>query len=121
MWIQQEAIELCRQVEPILASLGCHVALTGGLLYKDGPRKDCDLIIYRAGGEFGEQRGSFAETIDRDALLRALEAIHLHVKKEFVRVVKCIYGPIGGDRFEYVDLIFPELDGEYQPPEGEQA
>jgi hypothetical protein len=46
-WTQPEAVELCKRVEAICPKFGCHVALTGGLLYKDGERKDCDLLFYR--------------------------------------------------------------------------
>lgn len=47
LWTQAEAIELCKRIESVCPTFGCHVALTGGLLYKDGPRKDCDLLFYR--------------------------------------------------------------------------
>ena len=47
MWTQLEAIELCKAVEAMSPTYGYHVALTGGLLYKDGERKDCDLVLYR--------------------------------------------------------------------------
>lgn len=43
-WTQAEAIALCREIEQICPRFGCHVALTGGCLYKDGPRKDADLL-----------------------------------------------------------------------------
>jgi hypothetical protein len=46
-WTQAEAIELCTAIETIAPKYGCHVALTGGLLYKSGPRKDADILIYR--------------------------------------------------------------------------
>ncbi len=46
-WIRAEGILLAREVESVCVPFGCHVALTGGVLYKDGPRKDCDLIFYR--------------------------------------------------------------------------
>jgi hypothetical protein len=46
-WIRVEGVELAREVESVCVPHGCHVALTGGVLYKDGPRKDCDLIFYR--------------------------------------------------------------------------
>jgi hypothetical protein len=46
-WIRIEGVELAREVEAVCVPYGCHVALTGGVLYKDGPRKDCDLIFYR--------------------------------------------------------------------------
>lgn len=47
MWTQSEAIELCRKLEAFAPEFGYHVALTGGLLYKDGERKDCDIVLYR--------------------------------------------------------------------------
>jgi len=46
---QLEAIGIAQTVEPIACRNGGHVALTGGCLYKDGPRKDLDLVIYRHG------------------------------------------------------------------------
>ncbi len=47
MWEQSEGIALCRAIENIAPPFGAHVALTGGLLYKDGPRKDVDIMLYR--------------------------------------------------------------------------
>lgn len=46
-WSTLEAIALIKELEPLAAKCGYHLALTGGLLYKDGPRKDADIIIYR--------------------------------------------------------------------------
>lgn len=46
-WTQRQAIDLCIQLEAFAPQYGCHVALTGGCLYKDGPRKDVDVILYR--------------------------------------------------------------------------
>lgn len=39
-WTQAEAIALCRKIEDVCPAFGCHVALTGGVLYKLGERKD---------------------------------------------------------------------------------
>lgn len=50
-WTREQAVELCMQLEPIAAKHGGHVALTGGTLYKDGPRKDLDILIYRSRDE----------------------------------------------------------------------
>ena len=48
VWTQEDAIELAYKVEQIAPAHGCHVALTGGCLYKPGEkRKDCDLLFYR--------------------------------------------------------------------------
>lgn len=45
VWTQREAIDLCIKLERIAPAFGAHVALTGGLLYKSGQRKDCDFNV----------------------------------------------------------------------------
>lgn len=47
MWALLEAREVCILLEAITPSFGYHVALTGGVLYKDGERKDLDILFYR--------------------------------------------------------------------------
>lgn len=47
MWVGKEAVDLATAVEAVCTEAGCHVALTGGSLYKGGFRKDCDLLFYR--------------------------------------------------------------------------
>jgi hypothetical protein len=61
---QAEAIELCRQLEPIAAEHGGHVALTGGCLYKDGTRKDVDILVYRSADEDAFKWPEFFRTIE---------------------------------------------------------
>ena len=46
-WTQALAIALCVEIENIAPRFGCHVALTGGSLYKPGVRKDADILFYR--------------------------------------------------------------------------
>jgi hypothetical protein len=46
-WTQADAIALCRKIEEHVPDAGMHVALTGGCLYKDGTRKDADILFYR--------------------------------------------------------------------------
>lgn len=46
-WTQAEAIALCSEIEELVPVAGCHVALTGGTLYRQGERKDLDLVFYR--------------------------------------------------------------------------
>ena len=43
----EQALEICRRLEAIAPDFGCHVALTGGTLYKDGERKDVDILFYK--------------------------------------------------------------------------
>lgn len=99
-WTQPEAISLCVLVEAVCPSFGCHVALTGGLLYKHGPRKDADLVFYRV---------RQVERVDFAGLLDALEAIGLSIPtKGGPRwLVKATY------RGKPLDMFFPELDGQY--------
>lgn len=44
---QQKGIELCQILHKKLSLYGYFPALTGGLLYKEGDRKDIDIVIYR--------------------------------------------------------------------------
>lgn len=99
VWHQADAIALCRAVEAIAPNYGYHVALTGGLLYKDGPRKDCDLVLYRIRQEYP----------DREPLLSALGEIGLKAGRNCGFVHKASY------HGRSVDLLFPdfEQDGDY--------
>lgn len=56
-WTTDEAIELCKLVEEFAPAHGFHVALTGGLLYKEGARKDCDIVLYRIRQHEGDWPG----------------------------------------------------------------
>ena len=91
-WAQHEAISLCRAVEAICPQFNCHVALTGGLLYKDGDRKDCDILFYSVRGT----------EIDKDGLRLALIEIGFDTFVDFGFVQKTKYQ---GKR---VDVFFPE-------------
>lgn len=46
-WSQVEAITFCRVLETFSPKYGAHISLTGGCLYRDGPRKDLDILVYR--------------------------------------------------------------------------
>lgn len=107
-WTHQEAIDLCIAVEAVCPQFGCHVALTGGLLYKTGARKDCDLLFYRI---------RQVKEINLDALFTALEEIGLVEESGFGWCFKATY------RGKPVDIFFPEEqggDGVYPPPEPER-
>ena len=58
------AVTLCRLIETFAPQYGCHVALTGGCLYKNGDRKDIDVLFYRI---------RQVEKIDHDGLKMAPE------------------------------------------------
>lgn len=94
MWTQQQAIALCKSIEAICPEYGCHVAMTGGCLYKESPRKDLDLIFYRI---------RHVPEIDVWKLLEALKNMG--------------FSKFSGGGWRYVancegntvDLLFPEL------------
>ncbi len=44
---QDDGVYLCQQLYRVLQPKGFFPALTGGLLYKEGLRKDIDIVIYR--------------------------------------------------------------------------
>jgi len=97
-WTQAEAIELCVKVESICPNFGCHVALTGGLLYKRGPRKDCDLLFYRI---------RQVEQIDLDGLWKALKEIGVDQVTGFGWCYKARYNG------KSLDCFMPEEQGGY--------
>lgn len=95
-WLQHEALALCSEIEPTCASFGCHVALTGGLIYRTGPRKDCDLIFYRHAPAVPIQRKEFvAALVERHGLAVTSD-------NGIQRVAKAMRGE------RIVDLFFPE-------------
>jgi len=104
-WSHEDAVILCRRVEAICPPFGCHVALTGGSLYKDGRRKDCDILFYRI---------RQIEKIDIDGLWAALETIGLSKISGFGWVYKAKYCEMLP-----VDCFFPEEQGvgEYRKDE----
>lgn len=93
LWAQDEAIRLAKFVEEIAPKFGAHVALTDGCLYKEGRRKDIDLLFYCI---------RQLDEIDEDGLLDALmrHGFVIGERKGWVR--KATF--CGRD----VDLFFPE-------------
>ena len=109
-WTLEEAVDLCKRVEAICPPFGCHVALTGGTLYKNGERKDCDLLFYRI---------RQTPIIEGAELWEALEQIGLYKVKGCGWCHKAIYQPDVTDEYKRVDCFFPEAyDG--SGPDGHQ-
>lgn len=105
-WTQQEAIELCRSIEAVCPLFGCHVALTGGLLYKEGARTDLDILFYRV---------RQTPQIDIDGLVKALVGIGIHFHAANGFVVKFTH------EGRPIDAFFPEAPaGEYPLAEAEE-
>lgn len=93
MWSRNIALDVCKEVEALCPKFGCHVALTGGLLYKDGPRKDLDLLFYRV---------RQVEKIDEEGLLQCLSENGFTMRERFGWVQKAVYWDMD------VDMFFPE-------------
>jgi hypothetical protein len=97
---------ICTLIESVAPRFGFHTGLTGGVLYKDGPRKDIDVVLY--------VRGSEEAAPDKAGLLIALVAeTPLTIVEDFGYVVKAQCGDMP------VDLLFPHCDGEYVAPPSE--
>lgn len=104
MWTTEEGIALCKLLEPIAEVHNCHVALTGGLCYKEGPRKDCDVAIYIRGQNFfGEPMPLFI----KEKIIAAFSKV-LTIDEIFYRVTKATY------QDKSVDLLFVNMEGEYE-------
>lgn len=95
-WSHREAVILCRALEEVAPEFGAHVALTGGTLYKDGLRKDCDVLFYQAKKD---------KKIDIDGLKKKLSE-KIELGRDYGRVLK---GKIAGKQ---VDFFFPERDSD---------
>lgn len=86
-WNLAEGVALCVAIQNLPSQkFHCHPALTGGLLYKQGPRKDCDIVIYQRGDVNGKR-----EPIDWPGLWAALEGIGLRLIQDYGYVKKCLY------------------------------
>ena len=100
-WELTEALALCAAIHALPSEkFHCHPALTGGLLYKSGPRKDCDIVIYQRGDVNGERL-----PIDWTGLWPALEGIGLMLVMDYGYVKKCLY------KGKLVDVFDPTQDG----------
>jgi hypothetical protein len=107
-WNIKDAIELIVKIEEIAPKFGCHVALTGGVLYKVGERKDLDILFYRI---------RQVENIDTEGLMIALESIGLTKPLGSGWIYKSKFNDKG------IDIFFPENNGDevYQNGDGAKA
>lgn len=92
-WTLDRALPLIRKIEALAPKYGAHVALTGGVLYKDGERKDLDLLFYRI---------RQVKKIDEEGLIEALKELGVFIGKRHGWVTKATYDGQG------IDMFFPE-------------
>lgn len=101
LWTHEEAVHLCRLIESVAPNFGCHTALTGGTLQKDGARKDVDILIYR-------RRECFE--INWDGLRAATSALGITWGTDYGWCKKATFN---GKRIDFFDS--EELDGDDHP------
>ena len=92
------ASALCAALYKVLEPQGYYPALTGGLLYKEGSRKDIDIIIYR-----NRQKVQSFETVDIASLLAE---VNLNITASFGFVTKAEWHGF------VVDIFNPETNDE---------
>lgn len=102
LWTRDEAIELCKLIQSVSPKHHAHPALTGGLLYKDGPRKDCDIVIYQRGDTKGDK-----PAVDWPGLWESFKSFGLTLEVDYDYVKKCLW------RGKEVDVFDPTAEGEY--------
>lgn len=93
VWCFHSARPLIQKIESMAPLHGAHVALTGGVLYKDGVRKDLDLLFYRI---------RQVKKIDETTLIGNLQDLGLVIGKTHGWVTKATYEGKG------IDLFFPD-------------
>jgi hypothetical protein len=99
LWSREEAFALCRLLEATTPTFGAHVALTGGLLYKDGQRKDCDVLLYRI-----RQREA---PVDFEGLFHALKEMGFEIGEDFGWCKKLKWNG------KPIDIFDPDASGDY--------
>ena len=105
-WTIDEAREVCKLINSVSLPFNCHPALTGDLLYKDGPRKDCDIVIYQR----GDTKGVKAD-IDWVGLWVALKNVGIELRWDYGYCKKCLW------KGKMIDILDPTDDGEYNMQE----
>lgn len=91
---QAKAIKVCATLYAVLSPLHFYPALTGGCLYKEGERKDCDIVIFR-----NRQAHAQFELRDLEQVLRLAGFTDF---RHYGFVTKCMYLGIA------IDLFNPE-------------
>ncbi len=100
-WTLEEALSLFPALYVTAQRVGLYPALTGGTLYKEGRRKDLDILFYRNRQQM---------VLQREELLERLSDMGFEIGRRYGWVTKAKY------RGKSVDLFFPEdptNDGEY--------
>ena len=93
--MDDKAIKLCKMLYEELGPLGLFPALTGGYVYKEGARKDIDIVLY-----------CHRERKRTELPLELLEGLEgLTISGHYGFVTKAYY------KGKSVDIMFPEYKG----------
>lgn len=118
-------VDLARVAEKVAPACGFHVALTGGSLYKDGQRKDVDLLFYETRRN---SRDMDKPEADYGELFLALIGAGFRLVRDCGFVVKARHGSRGNYKGTAVDILLPDRfveEGqnynEEDPEEGEES
>ena len=95
-WTLEEARVLIIELERLLPTVGCHIGLTGGVLYKEGIRKDLDLIVYRI--------RDYGKIINAD-MVSVFEKCGVEIIRQYGWMYKARYKGKG------IDILIPESTG----------
>lgn len=120
MWTQTEAIELCRKLFAITPMHGMFPALTGGLLYKDGERKDCDIILYRH-RQMNVNLPALGEALGKLGIKdeEGSDLWNWVSNAEDMEIVRwCNKALLNGKR---IDFLLPDFDGPYNGADGSET
>lgn len=99
-----KAVEICKKIYETLSPLGFYPALTGGTLYKDGLRKDIDIVIFR--------NRQLIDKFEISHIQKPLESIGLYDFNHYGFVTKCKFGSFD------IDLFNPETEINFNDEDG---
>lgn len=93
MAIRDDGINLCRLMYEKMCQYGYFPALTGGLLYKDGSRKDIDIVIFRHRQKHEDFEMSEIEPLLEECGLTNIEYFGFVTKANWNGVVVDLFNP----------------------------
>lgn len=100
------AFELAHVLQEAAKGRGFNIALTGGVLYKPGNRKDIDFVVYNHSGNTGRNEER-AHAFIRDI---QLSPIRMRERAKLVgRVARMWYNSPLTESPVSVDILFPEI------------
>lgn len=108
------AQSICRVLYEHFSKYQVFPALTGGTLYKDGTRKDIDIVLFQPAID-GELDSSTKLTVKAPTLIQMetdliteLKALGFKEITDYTAVIKCVY------KGQSIDLILPQAgEGTY--------